>query len=292
MNKLSFEKIIRDIAFIFAISIALTGLFRFFFDFNVRDQQVILRKADLHRFDRCAIISPDHKKISGLILAGLPGDTIYITNSEPFVNSQNISDMFFSLFMIDLSSEKKITLDQFPVAFTYMTFEDYHSLENQLFIQPVSLPAYTFDSITYPHNPHVPWNKDNFGKFIIPYKGLKLKLNDYTFMLYAPLIKEFEHTTIHKKGKQFFINGRPIAYYTFKKNYYFFLNKNLYYPIDSRTWGPLPRSHVIGKIIQMPTWTRLIITKIDFANNFFANYISQLDLGKILPQRQSTLFQH
>ncbi len=277
MSKLSVEKIFKDIAIVVGISIAFVAFLRFLFDFNLSNGQVILRKAKLKRFDRCAVLSAQNQKISGLVVIGLPGDTVFIIGSEPYVNSQNISERFYTLFMIDLSNSKKISLDQFPVSFTYLSFKDYHHLQKKLFLQPVSQPPYMFDSTIYPYNRQIPWNKDNFGKFIIPHRGLHLKLNDYTFLLYSPLIKKYEHVVIAKHGKEFFVKRKKIEYYTFKKNYYFVLSKNLYTPMDSRAWGPLPRDRIIGKIIHMPSWTRLIITKIIGLSDVYSSLVQTIN---------------
>ena len=283
MSKLSIEKIIRDIAIVIAVSVAFTALLRFFFDFNLSQHQIILRHSLLQRFDRCAVVSPQGKKISGLILVGIPGDTVYIINSEPFVNSKNISSRFYTMFMIDLSGRGLLSVDRFPVSFTFMSFVDFNKLRQKLLIRPVSMPPMMYDSLTFPHNPHVPWNKDYFGKFIIPHKGLKLKLNKYTYWLYYPLIKEYEHAHIQVKDGKFYVRGRHTDYYTFDKDYFFFLNRNLYSQEDSRVWGPLPRSRVVGKIMQMPHWTRLIITKVNHADKLYTSLVSQIDFKKILP---------
>jgi signal peptidase I len=44
-----------------------------------------------------------------------------------------------------------------------------------------------------------------------------------------------------------FVNGHQQKYYTFSQNYYFMLGDNRHNSIDSRTWGLIPQSHVIGK---------------------------------------------
>ena len=263
MFKIINEKTLRYIAFIFALSILLTSVLRIFFDFNIKQKQIILRITKFNRFDYYAVIAPDKKKYSNLILIGLPGDTLLINKAKPYINSKNISKKFLYYFMIDLSNNsQKVSLEHFPISFIYTSFDNYYKLKKHLLILPVSQPPYLVDTNIYPYNKKILWNKDNFGPFIIPYKGLKLKLNNYTYLLYAPIIKYYENTEIVKKGKHFFINNRKSDIYTFKNDYYFFLNKNLYITTDSRQWGPLTRKKIIGKVIKMPKWLSLFINLI------------------------------
>jgi signal peptidase I len=92
------------------------------------------------------------------------------------------------------------------------------------------------------------WNKDNSGPLVIPGKGLTIILNNRSFYLYRHIIEHFEGMAIHKNGEQVFINNHPVTSYTFKQNYYFVLDDNRDNAKDSRYWGFLPESHIIGKV--------------------------------------------
>lgn len=48
-------------------------------------------------------------------------------------------------------------------------------------------------------------------------------------------------------NNQILINGKPANTYTFKQDYYFMMDDNRDMAKDSRYWGFLPESHIIGK---------------------------------------------
>jgi signal peptidase I len=46
-----------------------------------------------------------------------------------------------------------------------------------------------------------------------------------------------------------FINGKYAKYYVVKNNYYFMKGDKFYNSADSRYWGFVPQTHVIGKAV-------------------------------------------
>ncbi len=263
MNKFLFtEKIGKDIAIIIALSLLFSGILNFFFAINLRQGQIIVKHSRLEPLKYYAVKASDNRKVAGLLLAAMPGDTIYIYQTIPYRNSSNISSHFSNLFMIELIKNVTSSVDNLPVSFTFMSYKQYYQLKNTILIKPVALPPYFADSTIYPYNKNIPWNKDNFGKLIIPHKGMHLKLNKYTYELYAPMIEKYEGKKIISRDNKFFIKNKQVKYYTFQHDYYFFLNQNLNIPYDSRSWGPLPRKRIIGKIITpTPTQTATIMYK-------------------------------
>jgi signal peptidase I len=91
------------------------------------------------------------------------------------------------------------------------------------------------------------WGLHNFGPIIIPYVGFSIELNDSTFALYAETIKEFEKIDLQKRDNYYFLNGIPTTSFIFKQNYYFFMGDNREDSHDSRYFGFVPESNVIGK---------------------------------------------
>jgi len=92
------------------------------------------------------------------------------------------------------------------------------------------------------------WTLDNMGSIIIPKKGMTISLNPDTFMLYRNAINQNEKSAAIEKNGRYFIKGKAVTHYKFKQNYYFMMGDNRKETSDSRCWGFLPESNIIGKV--------------------------------------------
>lgn len=101
---------------------------------------------------------------------------------------------------------------------------------------------------TFPNDvTHFPWTVDNFGSLAIPKKGDNIIVNDSTIELYRRLITSYEHNTLEKKGATYFINGVATTTYQVKQNYYWMMGDNRHRSQDSRFWGFVPETHIVGR---------------------------------------------
>lgn len=123
-----------------------------------------------------------------------------------------------------------------------------------------------YAGITFPNDEaNYPWSIDNFGPIRIPKKGDVIELNNQNISIYRRLIATYEHNTLEEKEGKFFINGQATNTYTVKLNYYWMMGDNRHRSQDSRFWGFVPETHIVGKASLIwfswdkgPRWKRIM----------------------------------
>jgi signal peptidase I len=94
------------------------------------------------------------------------------------------------------------------------------------------------------------FNKDSYGPIRVPRKGDVVLLDASTFPLYKDLIADEGHD-VSQIGNRVFVDGMSATKYTVGRNYYFAMGDNRDNSLDSRYWGFLPESDVVGQAMMV-----------------------------------------
>jgi signal peptidase I len=227
---------------------------------NLKRNQIILLDYPL----------PDSGQLAPLFiqrLAGLPGDTLQLSDKLLFVNGEALNgsedqkhNYFIKTRVAQLDSaflQRYGLYDGGPVStgFDYsfaLTEYQKTELEKDSLIESISIKAEKknmFDATCFPGSAHCNWNADHYGKIYVPKKDDSLRLDTTIISLYEDLISRYENNRLDIRQDSIFINGIYSKTYVVKQDYYFTLGDNRDNAVDSRHWGFLPKSCIRGKVV-------------------------------------------
>lgn len=213
--------------------------------------------SDIKRND---IILGEHDKIKIVKrVVGLPKDTIRIKNGFLKINSryENILNSYKYKYKISMNKKTLDTIKHLTEDIIYTGDEKYEVTldgkllkllkENKKVATPTDNKLKINDSI-FPYNMIGKWDKNNYGSIVIPYKGLRVVLNQTNFNHYKDIIETYENHKIDYRDLKYFIDGLESQFYVFNQDYFFIMGDNRMNSLDSRYIGFLPKKKIFGKV--------------------------------------------
>lgn len=83
--------------------------------------------------------------------------------------------------------------------------------------------------------------------FVIPAKGKSVRVYPWNVKLLCNTLTTHEHRRADVKGDSLFVDGHPVTYVAFTKDYYWMASNDPVNFNDSRLFGFVPEDHLIGK---------------------------------------------
>lgn len=100
---------------------------------------------------------------------------------------------------------------------------------------------------SFPWSGRLGWTIKEFGPFHIPGKGEEVTMDSTSVALYSRVIRWETKQRLFIKENVVYLGDSVITEYRFKENYYFVSGDNMENSEDSRYWGLLPESYIVGK---------------------------------------------
>lgn len=226
-----------------------------------------INRNDLVAFNYPSQLDPPIDKKESMIkrCIAIYGDTIEIKDKRVFVNNKlnaNTDLMQFNFRLVTNGKDiDQRFLDKYDINEGGMVSEigiydfpiDNNNLElvkadeNIRYVRELKDFSGENTQYVFPIGKYYSFNKDNFGPLVVPFKGQEVTLNARTIELYKDIIVVYEGNELTINNYKFFINGRESSKYIIQNNYYFMLDDNRDNAKDSRYWGFLPESYIVGK---------------------------------------------
>lgn len=197
---------------------------------------------------------------------GVPGDTVTVDDAELFINGEQAKSFegIQQTYVVSvrdrvrLSPAKveaaggrligsqsqgsyRVTMTE-DVAERISSWPEVNNVE--LFVLPEDFNEFNRRDFSFSSGFN---NHHHIPPVVVPFEGQKVTLTPDNYHIYENIITRYEGNNVDRNGDQFVINGETTDEYTIQQDYYFMMGDNRDDSEDSRFWGFVPQTHVVGK---------------------------------------------
>ncbi|MFI5204487.1 MAG: signal peptidase I [Flavobacteriales bacterium] len=194
-------------------------------------------------------------------LIGLPGDTVAVFEDKVYIDSRvhrEVKTVWYDWIVKTkapkelakwIKSKGKKTHELVPGEWLVRLSEaEKNVLQKKKFVTEIVFPEYLDDAMleTLFTGKLKGYDILHFAKTCVPYEGLKIKLTPLNIQLYGHCIIN-EGFSLQFDEKKCLIDNEVATEYVFNEDHYFVLGDSRSSSVDSRYWGFVPHSHILGR---------------------------------------------
>ncbi len=191
---------------------------------------------------------------------GLPRDTVRIINGTLYINGaeeQFDKSKYKYTFTKDANIRNKLLTitdkiysindNNFEIELTKNEFKKVKNLDIELEARYYKKDTTDAEG-TSPKGKRKLWTRNDYGPYVVPYKGMEIVLDEENLSLYTEILLQHENFEFIKEAKIKIEENTPMIY-TFNNDYYFFMGDNRMESMDSRFLGVFPFKNILGRVI-------------------------------------------